>query len=98
MGDPHRVQGPLELALPEIEEFVKAGKIGCQIVMLPDKKLQQRWLIRHPVVNFGRGQTIAADLTKEVSVHNHKRTFHAQLQNTDLPFLFDAALPCAPSC
>jgi hypothetical protein len=62
----HRVQRPLELLQPEIEEFVELGKFRAQIVLLPDIGLQKPPMIRPAVENVGGGQPISLELAAEI--------------------------------
>jgi hypothetical protein len=60
------MQRPLELAPPEVEEFVQLGKTGRQIVVLPDIALQETRMVRHAVQDRGGGQSVSGELTDEV--------------------------------
>ena len=58
----HRMQFAFDVAAPEIEKAMENGKTGSQIEFLPDVALQNRWVIRHVIENFGRGQPIPTQL------------------------------------
>jgi hypothetical protein len=51
-----RVQRAFQGLEPEIEELVERRKYRAEIVILPDKALQQPRVIRPPVENVGCGQ------------------------------------------
>src|SRR5215204_2534428 len=70
VSDCYSEQRPVELRLPEDEEFVQFWKGGGQVVFLPDEFLEDRSVIGHSVEDVGRGETIASDLTLEVSRHH----------------------------
>jgi hypothetical protein len=55
------MQRSLDLFLPELEEGFHLGKVRRQIVLLPDEFLQQRLMVRHPIEDFGGGQSIALE-------------------------------------
>ena len=61
VGDSDRVQRPLKGLQPEIEELVERRKYRAEIVILPDKGLQEPRMIRPPVENIGRRQPIALE-------------------------------------
>jgi hypothetical protein len=63
--DRHGVQRAVQFALPEIEEAEQLGELRRQIVLLPDKGLQQIRMIRIPIEDMGRGQAIAPELLLE---------------------------------
>src|SRR6185436_14071692 len=62
----HRMQGTLQFALPEFQELLQAGKQRRQVVVLPDKLLQQLGMVGHMVVDFRRRQAVALELHQEI--------------------------------
>lgn len=44
---------------PVVEEAAKFGKARREIVFLPYVEMQQAWVIRHVIVDFGGCQAIA---------------------------------------
>ena len=64
-----RMQRTIEACLPEIQEPAHFGKIGGEIVLLPDVALQDRRVIRQVVEDLGGRQTIALQLFFHVLVH-----------------------------
>src|SRR6185437_3885155 len=54
--DANRIQRPLQLLLPELQEVLQRGKSREQIVILPDIALQQRGMIGHPIEYLRRRQ------------------------------------------
>src|SRR5829696_3399703 len=67
VGDPHAVERTLEIGAPERQELVELGKARGQVILLPDKLLQDRAVVGHAVQNAGRGQAIALELTSKVT-------------------------------
>src|SRR6516162_6633364 len=66
VGNHHGMQRPLELALPKNQEFLQAREVRAQIVVLPNIRLEQPAMVWTAVVDVGRGQTVALDLTHKV--------------------------------
>jgi hypothetical protein len=66
MGDHDRVQRPVEFAGPEVEELPQLGKVGVQIVPLPDEILQNGGVIRHAVEDVRGGEPEALELAAEI--------------------------------
>src|SRR5689334_8898043 len=59
MGNGDRMQRSFKRLEPEIEEFVECRKCRAEIVVLPDIGLKEPRMIRPPVEDIGRGQSIA---------------------------------------
>jgi len=59
------MQRPVNLPIPEFDEVIEHRKIGRQIIILPDEKLQQMRMIGQVVENFRRRQTITGELEFE---------------------------------
>ena len=60
MRHAHRMQRAFQLALPEIQKLLEAGKERRQVVILPDELLQQLGMVGHVVVKLeGYGLTTA---------------------------------------
>jgi hypothetical protein len=55
----------LQFAFPIAEETLQLGKVGRQIILLPDIQLQQAGMIGKVIVDFGRGQAVAFHLQAE---------------------------------
>src|SRR5271170_3921743 len=66
VGDGDRVQQALELARPEIQEFLQLGKMGMQVVLLPNEILQNPGMVRHVVEDARRRQAVPFELAAEV--------------------------------
>src|SRR5262245_39065960 len=66
----HRMQWPFKLFLPEREKTLQLGKVGEQIVILPDVGLQQPAIIGTPIQDVRRRQAITTDLFTEI-LRNH---------------------------
>src|SRR5215510_10081579 len=62
----HRMQGSFKLFLPEREKTLELGKLGEQVVILPDVGLQQPAMIRTPIQDVRRRQAITTDLFTEI--------------------------------
>jgi hypothetical protein len=62
----HRMQWPFKLFLPEREKTLQLGKLGEQVVILPDVGLQQPAMIGTPVQDVGGRQAITTDLFTEI--------------------------------
>jgi hypothetical protein len=60
------MQRPLKLLLPELQKTLQFRKIGKTVVVLPDIRLEQPWVIRPPIKNPRRGQAIAGKLALKV--------------------------------
>lgn len=58
----HRMQRTVDLLLPELYEVVQHGEIWRDIIILPDKELQQMRMIRHVVEKLCRCQTVTGKL------------------------------------
>ena len=58
VGDLHRMHRTFDLAVPEIEEFEQFGEIRSQVVMLPEKLLQERGMVGKTVDDVGRRQLL----------------------------------------
>src|SRR6056297_189803 len=59
MAEPHRVQRPVDLALPELDEFKQFRMVGGEVVILPQIAVEHVLVIGHPVEEFRRGQPVA---------------------------------------
>src|SRR6476660_9218699 len=66
VGHLHGMQWPLKLFLPEPEKTLQLGKLGEQIVILPDVGLQQPAMIGTPVPDVGGRQALTTDLFTEI--------------------------------
>src|SRR3954451_8877430 len=66
------MQRSLQLSLPEVQEPLQFREFGEEVVSLPDVSLQEPAVIRTPVQDLRRGQTIAFDLLLKV-LRNHFR-------------------------
>ena len=60
-----RMQRPVDFPIPEFDEMIEHRKIGREVIILPDEKLQQMRVIRQVVENFRRRQTITGELEFE---------------------------------
>src|SRR5687768_10557387 len=56
------VQLAVDVPGPEVEELAQLGIVGIQIVMLPDKGLQQARMVGQVVDDLGGGEAIALEL------------------------------------
>src|SRR5271169_3556720 len=72
----HRVQRPFELLEPEVEELVQFREYRAKVVALPDIALQEPGVVRPPVQDVRRGQSIAFELFAKVfryrALRNHR--------------------------
>jgi hypothetical protein len=59
---PHRMQRPVQILDPEIEEPAQFRKIRGQVVLLPDVALQEVLVVGHPVDDLCRGEPVALEL------------------------------------
>src|ERR671925_77331 len=66
VGNRHRVERSLEGLQPERQELVQDRKPRAEIVILPDKGLQQRGMIRKPVKNLCRSEAVAFELASKI--------------------------------
>src|SRR5438874_1912777 len=66
MRDRHRMERAFQLLQPERQKSVENGKSRTEIVVLPNKCLQHRRMIRKPIENLRRGQAIALELASKV--------------------------------
>src|SRR5512135_3576998 len=60
--DVDRMQLPLDVLFPEVEEFAQLGKIGSEVEFLPDEGLQQHRVIRQAIDDLRGGQPVPAKL------------------------------------
>ena len=67
MGITDGVQGSVQAGLPEIQEPVHLGKIGSQIIVLPDIRLQHGLEIGDAVEDVCSGETIAIQFVRMIS-------------------------------
>src|SRR4249919_194900 len=76
MGHGHRVQRAFELLEPEVEELVQFRKYRAQVVALPDIALQEPGVVRPPVQDVRRRQSVAFELFAKVfryqALGNHR--------------------------
>ena len=63
-GQYDRMQLALDLMCPEIEEFPEFGIAGRDIVILPDKALQQGRVVGQVIEDFGGRQAIVVELKR----------------------------------
>jgi hypothetical protein len=56
------MQRSIELALPEFQEPCHLWKVGSEIVLLPDERLEHGFEIRHAVKDVSRSQSVAMKL------------------------------------
>ena len=61
-GHLDRVHLAIEVRLPKIEELRQLGKFRSEIVVLPDKRLQEKRMVGEMVEDFRRGQAIKRSL------------------------------------
>src|SRR5208337_1194215 len=66
VSDRHRMEQAVQLARPEIEEFLQLGEMRVQVVLLPDVILQEAGMVGHAVENVGRRQAKPFGLTAEI--------------------------------
>src|ERR1700746_2377003 len=66
MRDSDREQRSLELFLPEAQEIRQRREFRKQVVVLPDIGLQQRRMVRHPIKDLRRRQTVTQHLLPEI--------------------------------
>ncbi|TDR33638.1 hypothetical protein DES43_12038 [Aquamicrobium defluvii] len=62
VGEAHGVQGILQGFGPVVEKAAQFGELRREIVFLPDVKLKQAGMIRHMIMDFSRGEPVAAHL------------------------------------
>src|SRR5689334_21561991 len=96
MRDGDGEQRSVELFLPEREKVVQRRKFWKEIVVLPDECLQQRRVIRHPIENLRRRQTVTQHLFPEVFGNNPNPRDHANLHLRSA-FVVVADLPSHPA-
>lgn len=60
LREPDRMQRAFDLVLPEFDELEEPRIIRCQIVILPDERVENTGVIGHPVEHLRRGQPVAA--------------------------------------
>lgn len=61
-----RVQRTIEGRSPEVKEPVHLGKIGSQIVVLPDVGLENGFKVRDAIKDMRGGQAVAAQLPFQI--------------------------------
>jgi hypothetical protein len=66
MGVADGMQRAIEASLPELEELVHLGKVGGEVVILPDIGLQDGLKVRDVVKYVCGGEAIAAKLTLKI--------------------------------
>jgi hypothetical protein len=68
MCDADGMERSVEFSPPKVEKFMQSRKLWCQIVFLPNKRLQQILSVWHSVQNFGCGQAVTAKLRAKLPV------------------------------
>jgi hypothetical protein len=66
VADNHAMQRPVKFLLPECQEFNQDGKLRRNVVVLPDKGLQQARVIRDMIEDARSGEAIAGKLLYEI--------------------------------
>src|ERR1700736_2894057 len=66
MSHHHAMQRPIELFLPERQEFDQDRKIRRKVVVLPDIGLQQTRVIRQMIENTRGGKPISRELLDKI--------------------------------
>ena len=66
--DRYAMQLCLNVFLPVTQEPINTRKTGMDIITLPDKALQQRWVVWHAVKYFGSCQAVPAELGGKIAV------------------------------
>jgi hypothetical protein len=66
VADNHAMQRPVKFLLPECQEFNQDGKLRRDVVVLPDKGLQQARVIRDMIEDARSGEPIAGKLLYEI--------------------------------
>ena len=61
MGETYRMDRPLDLALPKLDELEEAGMVRGEVIVLPDKRVQDVLVIRDPVEELASGRAIAPE-------------------------------------
>src|SRR6516162_3279209 len=61
-----RIEPPLELGLPKLQETLQLRKIRAEIVILPNIGLQQPGMVGSPIHDFGGCQAVSLHLSFEV--------------------------------
>src|SRR5438067_8609290 len=69
MTDHHAMQRPIELLLPESQEFDQNRELRCNVVVLPDVGLQQARIVGQMIKNARGGEAIAGKLLNEIRRH-----------------------------
>src|SRR5262245_33645338 len=54
MDHRHSMELAIEIARPEVEKILEARETRMDVVLLPDVRLQERWMIWHPVEDLCR--------------------------------------------
>jgi len=67
VADAHTMEGAVELLPPKGQKLHQRRKFWCNIVVLPDIGLQETRVIRQPIKNFRRSQTVACQLLEEIA-------------------------------
>lgn len=67
-GDIDAVQGAIEFLFPKIEEIIKLGEFGCEVIFLPDEFLQNLRVVGHVIENLRRRQAITLQLNCHIVV------------------------------
>src|SRR5271166_2607063 len=60
------MERPLQRFEPERQKLVEHGEPRAQVIILPDEGLQQGRMIRKPIEDLSRGQTISFELASKV--------------------------------
>lgn len=73
-----RVERAVELLLPECQEILQRRKFRKHVVVLPDIGLEQRRMIRHPIENLCRRQSVSQHLLPEIVGNTPNAQSHAK--------------------
>lgn len=66
MGNAHRMQPALDIALPELQEAAELGEGRRLVERLPEEGLQQPRMVGHVVEDMGREQAVALELAGKI--------------------------------
>src|ERR1700733_3963575 len=94
-GHSHGMEAALDLALPEIQEFVQHGITRCDVEILPDIGLQNVRMVRQMIEDLSGGEAIILQLANKghdvllLSKHSSVAKSHPGLGNFRLDDLYD---------
>lgn len=57
----NRVKLPVQFRLPEVQELVQDRELWIQVELLPDKCLEELWMVRHVIENFRRRKAVSLE-------------------------------------